>query len=147
MVQNRTIPPPTKDSYEIIQNENEDRISTGEIEQVKTAMKQTQLNLLNRKNQHSIKNSNEVKEFKSSSYPNPFNPSTKINFYLPQNDAVTIEIYNELGAKIKTLVSTSFNLGEHSVDFNGSNLSSGIYYYKISTGLSGTQINKMILVK
>lgn len=66
-------------------------------------------------------------------YPNPFNPSTTISYSLPQNSFVTLKMYNILGQEIKTLVNDEKLSGTHSVRFDGSNLSSGIYFYMLRT--------------
>lgn len=78
--------------------------------------------------------------------PNPFNPTTEIKFSLPQTGNVELSIYNMLGEKIQTLVSSVMNAGEHKVFFNASNLSSGVYLYKLTTENSAT-VKKMILMK
>jgi len=83
----------------------------------------------------------------AANYPNPFNPTTKINYYLPLADVVNIEVYNSLGSKVKTVSNLNLSQGSHSFDFDGTSLSSGMYYYKISTQFSGTVVNKMLLVK
>ena len=79
-------------------------------------------------------------------YPNPFNPSTQINFSIPQNMNVNLSVYNALGQKVKTLKNEMMTAGTHTVQFDGSSLSSGIYYYRLIS--SGTvQTMKMMLVK
>ena len=79
-------------------------------------------------------------------YPNPFNPGTKIRYTLPQNGFVTLKIYNVLGKEVGVLLNEVQTEGEHLVEFNGSTLSSGIYFYKLeAAGLS--QVKKMILMK
>ncbi len=79
-------------------------------------------------------------------YPNPFNPSTKIGFALPSESNVKISIYNLIGQKVAEVVNTQFPAGNHSIDFNASNLSSGIYLYKIEAG-SFISVKKMQLMK
>ncbi len=79
-------------------------------------------------------------------YPNPFNPETKIKFDLPIDNYVMIKVYNILGKEIYTLVNDFKQAGRYLVSFNGSNLSSGIYYYKITAG-NFEQVKKMILIK
>jgi hypothetical protein len=64
-------------------------------------------------------------------YPNPFNPSTTIRFYLPKSEHVVLEVYNNIGQEILTLIDQKMNSGEHTVDFNAEYLSSGIYLYRI----------------
>jgi hypothetical protein len=79
-------------------------------------------------------------------YPNPFNPATMINFSVPKEDFVTLNVYNSIGQKVATLVNESKSAGTYQVDFNAANLSSGIYFYKITAG-SFTETKKMILMK
>jgi hypothetical protein len=67
----------------------------------------------------------------SQNYPNPFNPSTKIKFDLPNPEIVKIEVYNIIGQKIETLLNKPMSAGYHEVEFNGQNLSSGVYLYRI----------------
>lgn len=87
------------------------------------------------------------KEYKLyNNYPNPFNPSTKINWDLPFSGFVKLKIYNALGTEVETLVSEKQNAGSYSVDFNAASLPSGIYFYKLVTE-KFSETKKMILVK
>lgn len=79
-------------------------------------------------------------------YPNPFNPSTTINYYIPRRETVSIKIYNPKGAEIAELVNESKASGLHIVNFDGSTLSSGVYFYRIQAG-EFTETKKMLLVK
>jgi hypothetical protein len=79
-------------------------------------------------------------------YPNPFNPKTIIRFSVPEKSQVTLSIYNSLGEKLFDLSNQVFEPGIHQVEFDGSKLSSGIYFYKMTAG-NFTQIRKLILVK
>ncbi|RMD49441.1 MAG: T9SS C-terminal target domain-containing protein, partial [Ignavibacteria bacterium] len=82
-------------------------------------------------------------------YPNPFNPSTVINYSLPQNAFVRLEVFDLLGNIVTTLVNEYQNAGLHQINFNASNLSSGIYFYNISVSLMNKNINqtkKMMLI-
>ncbi len=67
-------------------------------------------------------------------YPNPFNASTTISYRLPEGSYVSIDVYDIIGRKIETLVSGHQNAGEHSVVWNANNVSSGVYFYRISAG-------------
>lgn len=84
-------------------------------------------------------------------FPNPFNPSTKIAFNLAANSNVIVKIFNLLGEEVSTLVSEKLQAGRHELEFNASNLNSGIYFYRIdASGDNGTQfssVKKMMLVK
>lgn len=85
-------------------------------------------------------------------YPNPFNPSTKIKFSIPNEEATrqvvssTLIIYDMLGNEVATLVKEEKPAGNYEVEFDGSSLSSGIYFYKLSAG-SFTAVRKMILLR
>jgi hypothetical protein len=79
-------------------------------------------------------------------YPNPFNPSTKISFSLPKAGDVKLVVFDILGREIATLVNGFTGAGNHTVDFNAANLSSGVYLYKIQAG-DFTETRKMILMK
>jgi hypothetical protein len=82
----------------------------------------------------------------SNNYPNPFNPTTIIEYQLPKDGFVSLKVYDILGREIKTLVNGFRTLGKYSVSFDGSNLASGIYFYQLkSNGFSS--IKKMILTK
>lgn len=79
-------------------------------------------------------------------YPNPFNPSTNISFVLPTSSLVSIKIYDMKGRLIQTLAERTMTAGEHTVTFDASSLSSGVYLYQLATP-SGNQTKKMTLVK
>ena len=79
-------------------------------------------------------------------YPNPFNPSTKINFSLPQTSFVSLKVYDVLGKEVVTLVFEEKTTGNYKVDFDGSNLSSGIYFYRMQAG-NYSDTKKFILMK
>jgi hypothetical protein len=79
-------------------------------------------------------------------YPNPFNPTTSIKFDLTSNSVVKLNVYNYNGQLVKSLVNGQMNAGYHTVNFDASSLSAGVYYYTMETaGKSMTQ--KMVLVK
>lgn len=79
-------------------------------------------------------------------YPNPFNPSTTIRFALPENSFVTLKVYDVLGKEVATLVNEERSAGYHGVQFNASQLASGIYFYQIQAG-TYRAVKKMILMK
>jgi hypothetical protein len=83
-------------------------------------------------------------------YPNPFNPSTVINYTLPFDSKVSVKVFDITGREIAQLVNNFENTGNHSVTFNASGLSSGVYFYTI-TAQTGSQefkkTMKMILTK
>jgi hypothetical protein len=84
-------------------------------------------------------------------FPNPFNPSTTINFDLPVTELVKLNIYNNLGQKVRSLTNREFTAGTHQVQWDGHNEFSqeapaGVYYYQIQAG-SFQATNKMLLIK
>jgi len=86
------------------------------------------------------------KKFSLRQYPNPFNFSTTIEFTLPKGTNVELEIFSITGQKIETLLNRKMPAGKHQVQFNGQDLSSGVYLYRLSAG-SYVEIKKMILLK
>ena len=79
-------------------------------------------------------------------YPNPFNPVTNIQFDLPKEGLVTLKVYDILGREVKNLVTEFKQAGSYIVSFDGSKLSSGIYFYRLETG-DFVQVKRMILIK
>jgi hypothetical protein len=79
-------------------------------------------------------------------YPNPFNPSTSISYQLPASVFVTLKVYDVLGREIDVLVNEHQSVGDHSVQFNGVNLPSGVYFYRLQAG-TYSAVNKFMLVK
>ena len=82
----------------------------------------------------------------SQNYPNPFNPSTTISFTMPEVAKASITIYNALGQKVMEVVNKEFSAGTHSVNIDASQLSSGMYFYKLQTN-SFSKTMKMLLIK
>jgi len=79
-------------------------------------------------------------------YPNPFNPTTTINFSIAEPCQVSLSVFNMAGQQVATLVNSDLSAGTHSVNFDGSNLTSGIYFYMLQAG-DFTATHKMVLVK
>ncbi len=84
-------------------------------------------------------------EFKQN-YPNPFNPSTTFSFVIPSKVYVTLAIYNSLGQQVATVVSENLKAGNYQYNWNAQNLSSGVYFAKLTAGTT-TQIQKIMLMK
>ena len=84
--------------------------------------------------------------FLSQNYPNPFNPTTTIKFSIPENNNVSIKIYDILGNEVAVLVDDNKSAGNYEVKFTADNLSSGVYFYKLQAG-SFNQVKKMLLIK
>lgn len=82
----------------------------------------------------------------SQNYPNPFNPGTTIKFAIPQSSNVTLKIFNALGQEVQTVLNQNMEAGVHSVDFNASELNSGVYFYRLDAG-SFSEVRKMTLIK
>ena len=82
----------------------------------------------------------------SQNYPNPFNPSSKIRFQISKLSAVKIVVYDISGKEIETLVNEQLKAGTYEVDWNGSNHSSGVYFYQMLTS-NYSETRKMVLVK
>jgi len=87
----------------------------------------------------------------SQNYPNPFNPSTKISFDLPVDSKVKLTVYDMLGREVKSMVNSQLSTGRYEYQFEGSNFSSGIYFYRIeavdNSGKKFVQTKRMVLVK
>lgn len=81
-----------------------------------------------------------------SNYPNPFNPSTKISYSLPEASFVTLKVYDVLGREIVTLVNETKPSGKYELEFKASELPSGTYIYKLTAG-NNISVKKMLLVK
>lgn len=82
----------------------------------------------------------------SQNYPNPFNPTTVITYQLPAVSHVTLKVYDILGNEVAALLSGTQSVGVHSVQFNGSGLASGVYFYRLSTR-NFVKTMKMVLLK
>jgi len=80
-------------------------------------------------------------------YPNPFNPVTHIGFQIPKTANVTLKIFNMLGKEVATLVADRLNPGSYRYSFDGSNLASGVYYYRLNTNQGLVQTRKFMLIK
>lgn len=93
-------------------------------------------------NGHSVADKFELKQ----NYPNPFNPSTNISFNLPKNSFVSLKVFDIMGREVAKLVSQSMNAGNYSVEFDGSKLSSGVYFYKLESD-NFSEVKKMSLIK
>lgn len=85
-------------------------------------------------------------EYSVQNYPNPFNPTTVFNIQLPQAEYVILKVFDVMGREVATLVDRLLPAGIHEVEFDGSSLSSGIYFYRVQAG-QFAQVNKMLLAK
>ena len=79
-------------------------------------------------------------------FPNPFNPTTKITFSLPQRSNVILIVYDALGREVTALSKSVYEAGRYNIQFNGSNLASGMYFYTLTTS-QRTMTKKMLLIK
>lgn len=82
----------------------------------------------------------------SNNNPNPFNPSTSIQYAVSSRQFVTLKVYDILGTEIATLVNQEKPAGNYEVNFNASNLSSGVYIFKMKAG-DFVETRKMVLLK
>ncbi len=85
-------------------------------------------------------------KFELGNYPNPFNPTTIIRYQLPKAGRITLRVYDVLGREVETLVNSYQNSGVYSVQFNGANLASGVYFYRLTVP-GESRVAKMILMK
>jgi molybdopterin-binding protein len=79
-------------------------------------------------------------------YPNPFNPSTTIKFAIPSSSNTTLKVYDALGREVRTLVDEKLARGSYNITFNASDMTSGVYFYKLQVG-NMVQTKKLMLVK
>ena len=114
-------------SYRLKQIDNDGKVSLSKIIQVNINIKPICFSL-------------------EQNYPNPFNPSTIINYSLPKDGNVRISVFDAIGSKVATIANEYKPAGNYSVQFNGSNLPSGIYMYKLESGNYSTT-KKFILLK
>ena len=82
----------------------------------------------------------------SSNYPNPFNPTTKISYTIPERSNVSLKIFDLLGSEVAELVKGEIEAGSYIIEFNASTLPSGIYFYKLQAG-DFVETKKMVLMK
>jgi hypothetical protein len=87
----------------------------------------------------------------SQNYPNPFNPATTLSFGLPVESEITLAIYNSVGELVNVVAKGIYQAGNHSLNFNATNLTSGVYYYSLkAVGTNGNEFvktAKMLLMK
>ena len=86
------------------------------------------------------------KYYLSDAYPNPFNPTTKIKYEISKTGLVTLKVYDILGGEVATLVNEEKLTGSYEVEFDGSNLSSGVYFYRMQSG-DFIDTKKFVLIK
>ncbi len=79
-------------------------------------------------------------------YPNPFNPGTTFEFYIPQRNFVSLKVFDVIGNEIAVLVNEEKSAGKHTINFDASDLSSGVYFYRLTAG-NFIQTKKMLLLK
>jgi PKD repeat protein len=79
-------------------------------------------------------------------YPNPFNPTTNIKYQIAKNDFVSLKVYDIMGREVATLVNGKMNAGNYKTTFNGEHLTSGVYYYQLSSG-DFRETKKLLLIK
>ena len=92
-----------------------------------------------------INNGKKIFELKHN-YPNPFNPTTKIKYSIPNRSKVIMKVYDILGKEIETLVNEEKRAGSYEINWHASKLSSGVYFYQLKAG-EFIQTKKMILLR
>ncbi|AFN73778.1 5'-nucleotidase domain-containing protein [Melioribacter roseus P3M-2] len=122
--------------YSMIEINGEYLLSTGDGIYLLKADVQTDVPILSSPTDFSL----------SQNYPNPFNPTTKIKYSVPKKSFVNITVYDILGREIITLVNEEKTPGNYEVEFDGGNLSNGIYLYRMQSG-EFSEIKKLILLK
>jgi len=94
-----------------------------------------------------VLDNNEAITYKlSNNYPNPFNPSTRINYSIPKQSYVTLKVFDVLGREVATLVNKEQQQGYYDIEFDASHLTSGTYIYRIQAG-EFVESRKMVLLK
>jgi parallel beta-helix repeat protein len=138
------------ETYLLIEQQGDSHGFTGRFANLKPVSKKQGLAMIREKLNafHKIGKQNPIPGVFSISqnYPNPFNPLTKINYSIPKNSNVTLKVFDILGRLVKTLVNEQKEAGYYTVQFDGTNLSSGIYFYTIEAGDFRVS-KKMVLVK
>ncbi len=99
-----------------------------------------------KQNSDSLYEAESNKIYSLTSYPNPFNPTTKIDYQIPADCYVTIKVYDSMGKEAATLINSRLPAGKYSTNFDGSNLSSGIYFCVLRAG-DFVSTKKMMLIK
>ena len=88
-----------------------------------------------------------IKEYRLyQNYPNPFNPATNIKFTIPKSGFTSLKVYDAMGREVASLMNSRLEAGEYTADFNASNLSSGVYFYKLLSG-DFSEVKKLLLIK
>ena len=137
------------ETYMIIQQGGDAPNFTGKLTYLKPSSVKDGFRKIMEKLRKSTKNKLHILPDKfslSQNYPNPFNPITKINYAIPKKSNVTLKVYDVLGRLVKTLVNELKEAGYYIVQFDGSALASGVYFYKIEAG-DFVQSKKMVVVK
>lgn len=112
------------------------------LAEIETIAKISYANIVNISNETGV-----IKDYElSQNYPNPFNPKTIIQYYLPKSTFMTLVVYDITGKEVATLVAGKMERGLNTVEFTGNNLSSGVYFYRLSTP-GWSQTKKMLLIK
>ena len=94
----------------------------------------------------SVESENTISYKLQQNYPNPFNPTTQISYSIKEKEFVALNIYNFLGQKVYSLVNKEQSAGNYIINFNATTLSSGVYFYSITTK-NFTATKKMLLLK
>ncbi|NMB82039.1 MAG: T9SS type A sorting domain-containing protein [Ignavibacteria bacterium] len=79
-------------------------------------------------------------------YPNPFNPVTTISYQIPENNHVTLKVFDMIGNEVETLINEEKPAGYHTITFDAENISTGVYFYQLKVG-DFVSTKKLILMK
>ncbi|HMS33377.1 MAG TPA: T9SS type A sorting domain-containing protein [Ignavibacteria bacterium] len=82
----------------------------------------------------------------SQNYPNPFNPVTQFQFGISKSGFVSLKVYDALGKEVAVMVNEKLSPGSYDIEFNGADLPSGVYYYKLESA-NFNQTRKMLILK
>ena len=83
----------------------------------------------------------------SQNFPNPFNPTTKIEIHMAESGSARLNVYNLLGEKVLTILDQELASGKHEITIDGSGLASGMYIYKLDVDKNFSEVKKMNLIK
>jgi len=127
-------------------------ISSERFGELRTEVYDLRDRLLNRDSNPENQNSDKMGKFQITNSPNPFNPSTTLKYVVPQNSQIELSVYNLMGQKVRTLVNESKEEGEYSIVWNGkdnkgSQVASGVYFYRLTSHGIDKAKGKMLLIK
>jgi hypothetical protein len=139
------IPPPKEPGNDLVEYWIKAKISSTEESLEGNHVQIGGTSIIQLKNSTKISN-NDLQCTLGQNYPNPFNPVTTIEFTLKENSIVSLKVFDILGREVMTIINEMLEEGIHQVEFNGSDLKSGIYFYEMQAG-NFSDVKKFILLK